>query len=136
MIGLILVSHGVLGEVLLTTATEIVGPLPHSGSLRIERHQACDEIQTRLEQEVEALNQGSGVLILADMFGGTACNISLKIVETHQVEVVTGMNLPMLLKFSTERQQNTPLAALAQLLRYYGQRNIMVAGDVLKEREL
>ena len=82
------------------------------------------------------MNQRSGVLVLADMFGGTACNISLRIVETHRVEVVTGMNLPMLLKFSTERQHNDDLTALAQLLRYYGQRNIMVAGDVLKEREL
>jgi PTS system mannose-specific IIA component len=136
MIGLVLVSHGALGQVLLKTATEIVGPIEIAAALTIERHQACEEIQSRLVETVVQMDQGEGVLILADMFGGTACNISLRIVESHSVEVVTGMNLPMLLKFSTERKQNSDLTALSQLLKYYGQRNIMVAGDVLKEREL
>jgi len=136
MIGLVLVSHGQLGQVLLTTATEIVGPIEAAKALTIERHHACEEIQTQLEETIEAMDEGQGTLILADMFGGTACNVSLRIVESHSVEVVTGMNLPMLLKFSTERKQNDDLTALSQLLRYYGQRNIMVAGDVLKEREL
>ena len=136
MIGLVLVSHGELGQVLLTTASEIVGPIDFSNYLTIERHHACEEIQTALEDLIVKLDQGDGVLVLADMFGGTACNVSLRIVESHPVEVVTGMNLPMLLKFSTERKQNNDLTSLSQLLKYYGQRNILVAGDVLKEREL
>lgn len=136
MIGLVLVSHGQLGQVLLTTATEIVGPIEPATALTIERHQACEDIQARLEKTILEMDEGHGILVLADMFGGTACNVSLRIIESHSVEVVTGMNLPMLLKFSTERKQNNDLTALSQLLKYYGQRNIMVAGDVLKEREL
>lgn len=135
MIGLVLVSHGELGQVLLQTAREIVGPIEPAQALTIARHQACDEIETRLLRAVQETDQGQGVLILADMFGGTACNVALRIIDEHRAEVVTGMNLPMLLKLSTELRQNEDLSALAQLLKYYGQRNIMVAGDILKARD-
>jgi len=135
VIGLVLVSHGELGHVLLETAKEIVGPIEPAMALTLERHQACDEIQHRLQAAVSKMNRGYGVLILADMFGGTACNVSLRLIDNNPIEVVTGMNLPMLLKLSTELRQNDDVSALAQLLKYYGQRNIMVAGDVLKERD-
>ena len=136
MIGLVLVSHGSVGEVLLRTASEIVGPFDYAEYLTIERHDDCERVHTQLQALIRKVEQGQGVIILADMFGGTACNISLRLVESHNIEVVTGMNLPMLLKLNTERHQNSDVSAVAQLVKYYGQRNIMVAGDVLKEREL
>lgn len=136
MIGLVLVSHGSVGEVLLRTASEIVGPFESAEYLTIERHDDCDKVHKELEELIRKVDQGQGVIILADMFGGTACNISLRLIESCNIEVVTGMNLPMLLKLNTERNQNDDVAAVCQLIKYYGQRNIMVAGDVLKEREL
>ena len=136
MIGLVLVSHGSVGEVLLRTASEIVGPFESAEYLTIERHDDCDKVHKELEELIRKVDQGHGVIILADMFGGTACNISLRLIESCNIEVVTGMNLPMLLKLNTERNQNDDVAAVCQLIKYYGQRNIMVAGDVLKEREL
>ena len=134
MIGLVLVSHGDLGQVLLETAAEIVGPIEPSVALAIGRQQSCDDIEARLRAAVKQVDRGHGVLILADMFGGTACNISLRIIDELRVEVVTGVNLPMLLKVSTELEGQHEVGELAQLLKYYGQRNIMVAGDVLKGR--
>jgi len=136
MIGLILVSHGRVGEVLLRTASEIVGKFDSAESLTIERYDDCEQVHRHLEELIKKVDQGEGVIILADMFGGTACNISLRLVESYKIEVVTGMNLPMLLKLNIERLKNSDVSAVAQLVKYYGQRNIMVAGDVLKEREL
>lgn len=135
MIGLVLVSHGDVGRVLLETAGEIVGPIEPAIALTIARHQSCDDIEARLRAAVLQVDRGDGVLILADMFGGTACNISLRIIEDVHVEVVTGVNLPMILKVSGELSGTNDLQSLAQLLKYYGQRNIMVAGDLLKERK-
>lgn len=135
VIGLVLVSHGNLGQVLLDTATEIVGPIEPVVALAIERHQSCDDVEARLRTAIAEVDRGGGVLILADMFGGTACNVSLRIHGEHPVEVVTGVNLPMLLKVASEMRNTEDPQALAQLLKYYGQRNIMVASDVLTERE-
>ncbi len=134
MIGLVIVSHGRLGETLLETATEIVGPIEPACALGIARSQSCDDVELRLRDAVRSVDRGDGVLILADMFGGTACNISLRLLGQNRVEVVTGVNLPMLLKVAHELAGQTDVSSLAQLLKYYGQRNIMVAGDVLKER--
>lgn len=69
------------------------------------------------------------------MFGGTAANVALELVGRHRLEVVTGMNLPMVLKLSTSLDDATELGALAQLLKFYGQRNVVVASELLKERE-
>ena len=135
MIGLVLVSHGNLGQVLLDTASEIVGPIPCAVALAIERHQGCDAVEQRLREAVVSVDDGGGVLILAVMFGGTACNISLRVLDDFTCEVVTGVNLPMLLKVANELPENDDVAALAQLLKYCGQRNVMVASDVLKDRE-
>lgn len=134
MIGLVLVSHGKLAPVLLETAAEIVGPIEPAIAIAIHRHQSCEDVEAIIRDAVERVDRGAGVLILADMFGGTACNISLRLLGAHDVEVVTGVNLPMLLKLSGVIAGSEDLAALAQLLKYYGQRNVMVASEVLKER--
>ncbi|MEO1338264.1 MAG: PTS fructose transporter subunit IIA, partial [Myxococcota bacterium] len=93
------------------------------------------EIEAQIRDAVLRVERGDGVLILADMFGGTAANVALRLVGQHQVEIVTGCNLPMLLKLSSAMPTATDLKALAQLLKFYGQRNILVASEILKERE-
>ncbi len=135
MIGVLAVSHGDLARVLLETTGEIVGPVPGATFLSVSRHESLSLIEERMRKEIHALDQGDGVLILADMFGGTAANVALGLVGTAQVEVVTGINLPMLLKLSSALPQAENLSALAQLLKFYGQRNVLVASELLKERE-
>lgn len=135
MIGLILVSHGRLADALLETASEIVGPFERARALAVSRSESLSDIEERIRAAIRQVDGGDGVLILADMFGGTAANVSLQLVGRHHVEVVTGANLPMLLKVATALDTATDLSALAQLLKFYGQRNVLVASELLKERE-
>ena len=136
MIGLLLISHGQLGRVLLETAAEIVGPFESAEAISVGRRDRLSDIECRIESAIERLDSGSGVLVLADMFGGTAANVVLRgIGPTRSIEVVTGCNLPMLLKVSTARPRAESLGALAQLIKFYGQRNVILASEMLKERE-
>lgn len=135
MIGLLLISHGQLGRVLLETAAEIVGPFERAEAISVSRRDRLADVEGRIEEALERLDDGSGVLVLADMFGGTAANVALRVVGRRPVEVVTGCNLPMLLKASTARPGTEGLGALAQLIKFYGQRNVILASEMLKERE-
>lgn len=135
MIGLVVVSHGRLADALVETASEIVGPFERAKALAVSRSEGLAEIEERIRSAVRQVDGGDGVLILADMFGGTAANVALQLVGHSHVEVVTGANLPMLLKVATAIDTATDLSALAQLLKFYGQRNVLVASELLKERE-
>jgi len=135
VIGLLLVSHGTLAQALLETATEIVGPFGSAEALAVSRHHGLEDVESELRSAIDRLENGDGVLILVDMFGSTAANVALKLVGEKKIEVVTGCNLPMLLKLSSAIRTTTDVSALAQLLKFYGQRNVMVASEILKERE-
>jgi PTS system mannose-specific IIA component len=135
LIGLVIVSHGRLAEALVATASEIVGPFENSEVLAVSRRDPLDEVERAMDDAVRRVDQGQGVLVLADMFGGTAANVALRLVGKHHVEVVTGCNLPMLLKLSSAIASGTDLSSLAQLVKFYGQRNVLVASEILKERE-
>ncbi|MCB9655397.1 MAG: PTS fructose transporter subunit IIA [Deltaproteobacteria bacterium] len=133
MIGIVVVSHGRLGQVLLETAAEIVGPLPASvaASVAVARSQSVEDIGEDIRRAVAAVDQPDGVLILADAFGGTAANIASELVLERKVDVVTGCNLPMLLKLKSALLETNDLTTLAQCLKDYGQRNVVVASDIL-----
>lgn len=135
MIGLVLVSHGTLAQSLLSTAAEIVGPFENAEALEVTRKESVAQVRIRIREAIGRHEQGSGVLVLADMFGGTAANVSLELVGECTLEVLTGFNLPMLLKLGAELGAANDLSALAQLIKFYGQKNIAVASEVLKERE-
>jgi PTS system mannose-specific IIA component len=136
VIGVVLVSHGALARALLETAAEIVGPFPNAEALEVTRKEPIEEVRTRIRGALQRRDQGDGVLVIADMFGGTAANVSLEFVGKHRLEVVTGANLPMLLKLSSEVHRAHDVLSLAQLLKFYGQKNVVVASEVLKEREI
>jgi len=93
-----------------------------------------DEMRNAIAKELEAADEGKGVLVLTDMFGGTPSNISLSFMKEHRVEVLTGVNLPMLIKLATLRDEK-PLEELATFIKSYGQRNISVASEILPEEE-
>lgn len=119
---------------MLETASEIVGPIEAS-TVSIGRQDSLDKAEEQLRAAIERVDQGNGVLLLVDMFGGTASNLALRIVGDAPIEIVTGMNLPMVLKLASALPESTDLLSLAQLLRYYGQRHVLLASEYLKERE-
>ena len=102
-------------------------------SVSIDPTQSVDEMRRLIQQALKRADCGAGVLVLTDMFGGTPSNMSLSFVEETGVEVVTGLNLPMLIKLATLSEDKT-LEELATFIKSYGQRNISVASEILPER--
>lgn len=131
-VGIIVVSHSDYGSALLKTAEFILGPLSDCSSISVDAGQEVPEIVRRLKDAAERLDKGAGVLVLTDMFGGTPTNLALSLLTTHNVEVVTGVNLPMLLKVFSSRSM--PLQNLAQEASDAGIKGIVVAGAMLKNR--
>src|SRR5512147_360767 len=133
MVGLVVATHGRLGEELLATAAAVCGPLPQALAISLSSSQSMDEARAALERAVLAADGGDGVLVLTDMFGGTPSNLALALLDRH-IEVVTGVNLPMILKLSTARAEGRPLEATAEMLAAYGQKNITLASQLLRQR--
>jgi PTS system mannose-specific IIA component len=134
MVGLVVATHGRLGEELLATAAEVCGPFAQARAVTISSALAMEEARASLETAIRDTDSGDGVLVLTDMFGGTPANLALTFLDGH-IEVVTGVNLPMLLKLSSARAGGTALADLAELIAGYGQKNIIPASQLLRARE-
>ncbi len=130
--GIIVVAHADYGSALLRTAEFILGPLSDCSSISVDVGQEVPEIVRRLRDATERLDKGAGVIILTDMFGGTPTNLALSLLSSHNVEVVTGVNLPMVLKVFSSRSQ--PLAELARMVSEAGVKGIVVPGAMLKSR--
>ena len=133
-IGVVIVTHYRLGEEFLQALRLIVPKAPEFHAVSIEPTQSVDIMRSAIEAALKAANRGHGVLVLTDMFGGTPSNISLSFLKEHRVEVVTGLNLPMLIKLATLREEKS-LEDLARFIKDYGQRNISVASAMLPEEE-
>jgi PTS system mannose-specific IIA component len=129
-IGVVIVTHYRLGEEFLQALHLIVPGAPSFYSVSVNPNQSVDEIRQAISQELKAADSGSGVLVLTDMFGGTPSNMSLSFLGEQHVEVVTGMNLPMLIKLATLQEEKS-LEELATFIKEYGQRNISVASELL-----
>jgi PTS system mannose-specific IIA component len=133
MVGIVIVTHGDLGAELLRTAQEIVGKLPRVEAVSIHASEQIEKARKKIEAVLQRVNDGSGVLILTDLFGGTPSNLVLSYLEAGRLEVVTGVNLPMLMKGPSLREERD-LRALADKLAKYGQRNILVASEFLAKQ--
>jgi len=133
MIGLVVATHGGLAEELLRTAEGVCGKLEQSRAVSVAASTAMDEARAELAQAIGAVDGGEGVLVLTDMFGGTPANLALTFLD-DKIEVITGVNLPMLLKLSTCRAEGSPLPETAQMLASYGQKNITLASELLRQR--
>lgn len=132
MIGLIIATHGHLGRELLASAQMIIGPVRNATSVAISHDNGLEQIRDAIESAlVEVGRDGQGVIVATDMFGGTPSNVSMTFLETGKVDVLTGVNLPMVLKFFNS-QENVPLAELAGILKAYGQQSIAQASDYLQ----
>jgi mannose PTS system EIIA component len=132
MIGVVVASHGKLAEELLHTAETVVGPLPEVRPVNVV---ASDpEVRHKIEEAIRAVDAGEGVLLLTDLLGGSPTQLCLSFLNERKVEVVTGVNLPMLVKLSTCRAENATLRDTAQMLAGYGQKNITLASELLRTR--
>ena len=130
MIGLVVATHGTLGEALLATAAMIVGEPLRACAVSLSRDSAPEELRVRLTEAIAAVDDGDGVLLAVDMFGGTPANIGMTLLDAGRIELLTGVNLPMLLKFFTYRERY-PLPALAETLKAQAREGIVLAGEVL-----
>jgi len=134
MVGVVVVTHCHLAEELIAAAQLVVGEdLRQFQPVSIDPREGSEEIRTKIISAIRKVDEGKGVLILTDMYGGTPSNISLSFLEERKIEVITGVNLPMLLKLATY-QDDMDLEALAIFITDYGQRNINLASEVLKKR--
>jgi PTS system mannose-specific IIA component len=134
MVGFVIVGHGSVAEALIATAQGIVGPLEQVRAVNLLPHEGIDLGRSKIVEAIHAVNDGEGVVLLADMFGGTPSNCCLSVLEQGQLEVVTGYNLPMLLKIPTARAQRLSVRDTAQVLVQNGQKNILFASDLLRAR--
>ena len=132
-IGVVLVTHYQIGKEFLHAVRLIVPNTPDFLTVSIDPKQSVDEMRQLIERALNQADRGAGVLVLTDMFGGTPSNMSLSFVEETGVEVVTGLNLPMLIKLAT-LSEDQPLDELAKFIKSYGQRNISVASEILPEK--
>lgn len=128
MIGVVLCTHHTLAEALLDTTRMIVGEFAQAQAVCVMSGEAMDEVLDRLRAAIAAVDTGDGVVLLCDMFGGTPSNLSLSFLT--DVEVVTGVNLPMLLKLYTSRDGD--VRAVAANIRDHARDNILVAGELLR----
>jgi PTS system mannose-specific IIA component len=131
VIGVVVVTHGQLATELLNAAEAIVGDLPRFAAVSIGWHDDMDDAREEIRQAIARLQDEGGVLLLTDMFGGTPTNLGLSFVEPDRVEVVTGVNLPMLIKLTSLRSSQD-LLAVARELRETGRNAIHVASDLLR----
>jgi PTS system mannose-specific IIA component len=131
-VGVVVVAHYRLGEELLQALRLIVPGASGFEAVSIEPKQSVDEMRASIAEAIDRVDAGAGVLILTDMFGGTPSNIALSFLGERRVEVVTGVNLPMLIKLATLRKEQ-PLEELAPFIKGYGQRNISLASELLPD---
>lgn len=133
MIGVVVISHGKVASELLRAAEIIVGPIEGAAAVDIDPKMGMEEIARAIEGAIRGVDRGKGVLLLTDMFGGTPSNIGLSFLGTQGVEVVTGVNLPMLVKLPMARTAMA-LPDLARHLQEYGQRNITIPAEMLRKK--
>src|SRR5262245_43854599 len=128
MIGVLVVTHGHLAQELVTAAEMIVGEMSYIQAVSIGWHDDVNDATKEIERRIAEVARGAGVLILTDMFGGTPSNIAIAFHEPGRVEVVTGVNLPMLLKIAQQKDGDS-LDQLACSVRDQGRSSISRAGD-------
>ena len=130
MIGGLIVTHGRLAIELLNAAEMIVGEINHITAVSLGWHDDVDTAAGMIEKSLERVQSPDGVLILTDMFGGTPTNIASTFLDHGRVEIVTGVNLPMLIKLA-QMDAGQTLAAAANLVKEQGQSSIYIASQLL-----
>lgn len=128
-----IITHGNLGNELIKATELIKGDLQGVLAISVDATNGVEELKKEITVAIKKVDSGHGVLILTDLFGGTPSNISLSFLKEQKVEVVTGVNLPMMLKISEKRGDKT-LYEFADFIRNYGKKNIYLASEILNRK--
>jgi PTS system mannose-specific IIA component len=134
MVGIVVVGHGRMAEALVAAAEGIVGPIERLVTVGLLPGEGLEVGRGKLLEAIARADDGDGVILLADLFGGTPANCCVGLLEQGALEVVTGFNLPMLLKLSTSRRSGRGLSELAAELTEHGRANILHASELLRRR--
>src|SRR4030066_1134918 len=129
MVGILVVSHGGLADALIASVQSLVGNLQRTRGFSIWPKEKEEEVKDRVRKEIAEVDDGDGVVILTDVLGGTPTNLSLPFLEDEKVEVVTGVNIPMLLTLTSYRKGRS-LREIGSLLKKSGRRGIILAKEV------
>ena len=130
MIGVVVVTHGQLATELVNAAETIVGDLPNFFAVSIGWHEDVQDARDEIAAAIEKVKQPGGVLLVTDMFGGTPSNLGITFLEQDKIEIITGVNLPMLIKAASIKD-GASLTEIARMLREHGRNAIWVASDLL-----
>jgi mannose PTS system EIIA component len=132
MIGIVIVTHSHLGDSLIEAGEFVLGSRPQGVvSVSIDLNQNVDRLREKVAAAIKKVNQQQGVVILTDMFGGTPSNISYSFLEEGRIEVLSGVNLPILIH-ALDTREKVPLAELATSLEVFGRKSITLASGILK----
>ncbi|MDA8017419.1 MAG: hypothetical protein MPN21_08200 [Thermoanaerobaculia bacterium] len=129
MVGVLILTHGELAEELLAAARKIAGPLEQFEALPLEWSDGLDEAHRKVSRAIERLDSGDGVLVLVDIFGGTPSNAAMAFVEEGKVDVVSGVNLPMVVRLGCLGLAEMPLAELTSWIREKGRDSICCGSE-------
>lgn len=133
MIGLVVICHEDMGSELVKAAEMIVGKIEAAASVSVKQESAPDMLRDEVQSAIKKVDRKRGVMLLTDMFGGTPSNIALAFLD-ETVEVVSGVNLSMLIKFANHREEKT-LPELAHLVQEAGQKSIIIASQMLQGKK-
>jgi mannose PTS system EIIA component len=130
MIGKLILTHGGTARELLAAARTIAGELHGFEALSLAWDDSFEEAKLKVSAALDRLDQGQGVLILTDMFGGTPCNVALTFHQPGQIEILTGVNLPMVLKLACQASEESNVAEAARWLQAKAQRSVCLASEM------
>ncbi len=133
MIGIVIVTHSQLGEALIGAAEFIIGNRPEAiESVSIDLSENAEKLRAKIARRIKKVEGQEGILILTDMFGGTPSNLSYSFLEEGHIEVLSGVNLPILIQAANWRDKNMKLDELAANLEVFGKKSISLASGILK----
>ncbi len=134
MIGIVIVSHCNIGSEMIGATCRIIPEAKHMNAVAVESNDPPESIRQQISNAVQKVDQGDGILILTDMFGGTPSNICMTFLQPEKVEIISGFNMPMLIKLAN-LEEDADFMETVHFIKKYGQRNIVIASEVLAGKE-
>lgn len=131
MVGVVVVSHNNIGREMVAITKKIIPDCNNITYLSIESDQSAESNRNKIYNAIQEVNNGNGVILLTDMFGGTPSNLCLTFLEKDNIEIISGFNLPMLIKLANNKEL-VNLQELTAFIKQYGQKNIVIASKVLE----
>jgi len=132
MIGIVIIAHNYLSEAIKSVAEHVIGPLPDVLCVNVLPEDDIEQKRAEIDKKIKQVNQEKGVVLLTDMFGGTPSNLAISLMQEGKVEVISGMNVPLLVKLIRERKK--PLLQAVKTATESGQHYMMIASDFLEKK--